>query len=137
VLLHCTIWVHFKRNYNLFDQVLINVVTFVFFSLYELGRAHVIFELIVITSYCKLDPSWPIFDHMNGSLFDEFTNYRLNISKYLLFKTTIIRVKNNKQTKTWPLHRYHFHCCFELVFKLNISDKLSAFTKQLIFVCKI
>jgi hypothetical protein len=64
----------FKRNYNLFDQVLINVVTFVFFSLYELGRVHVIFELIVITSYGKLDPSWSIFDHMNGSLFDEFTN---------------------------------------------------------------
>ena len=29
-----TIWVHFKRNYNLFDQVLINVITFVLFSLY-------------------------------------------------------------------------------------------------------
>jgi hypothetical protein len=28
-----TIWVHFKRNYNLFDQVLINI-TFVSFSLY-------------------------------------------------------------------------------------------------------
>ena len=44
------------------------------FHLYELGHAHVIFESIVITSYCKLDPSLPIFDHMNGSLFDEFTN---------------------------------------------------------------
>ena len=29
---------------------------------------------IVITPYCKLDSSLPIFDHMNGSLFDEFTN---------------------------------------------------------------
>jgi hypothetical protein len=29
-----TIWVHFKRNYNLFDQVLIKVITFVLFSLY-------------------------------------------------------------------------------------------------------
>jgi hypothetical protein len=29
-----TIWVHFKRNYNLFDHVLINVITFVLFSLY-------------------------------------------------------------------------------------------------------
>ena len=29
-----TIWVHFNRNYNLFDQVLINVITFVLFSLY-------------------------------------------------------------------------------------------------------
>jgi hypothetical protein len=29
-----TIWVHFKRNYNLFDQVLLNVITFVLFSLY-------------------------------------------------------------------------------------------------------
>ena len=29
-----TIWVHFKRNYNLFDQVLINVITFVLFSHY-------------------------------------------------------------------------------------------------------
>jgi hypothetical protein len=48
------------------DQVLINVVTFVLFSLYELGHAYVIFESIVITSYCKLDPSLPIFDHMNG-----------------------------------------------------------------------
>jgi hypothetical protein len=28
------IWVHFKRNYNLFDQVLINIITFVLFSLY-------------------------------------------------------------------------------------------------------
>ena len=36
-ILYCsivTIWVHFKRNYNLFDQVLINVITFVLFSLY-------------------------------------------------------------------------------------------------------
>jgi hypothetical protein len=46
-----------KRNYNLFDQVLMNVIT--------------LFESIVITSYFKLDPSLPIFDHMNGSLFDE------------------------------------------------------------------
>jgi hypothetical protein len=30
-----------------------------------------LFESIVITSYFKLDPSLPIFDHMNGSLFDE------------------------------------------------------------------
>ena len=59
-----TIWVHFKRNYNLFDQVLINVITFVLFSFS-------LFESIVITSYFKLDPSLPIFDHMNGSLFDE------------------------------------------------------------------
>jgi hypothetical protein len=29
-----TIWVHFKRNHNLFDQVLINVITFVLFYLY-------------------------------------------------------------------------------------------------------
>ena len=29
-----TIWVHFKRNNNLFDQVLINVITVVLFSLY-------------------------------------------------------------------------------------------------------
>ena len=69
-----SLWVHFKRNYNLFDQILINVVTFVFFSLYELGHAQVIFESIVITFYCKLDQSLPIFDHMNGSLFDEFTD---------------------------------------------------------------
>jgi hypothetical protein len=36
-ILYCsiaTIWVHFKRNYNLSDQVLINVITFVLFSLY-------------------------------------------------------------------------------------------------------
>ena len=36
-ILYCsvvTILVHFKRNYNLFDQVLINVITFVLFSLY-------------------------------------------------------------------------------------------------------
>jgi hypothetical protein len=33
-----------------------------------------LFESIVITSYYKLDPSLPIFDHMNGSLFDEFTD---------------------------------------------------------------
>jgi hypothetical protein len=36
-ILYCsigTIWVHFKRNYNLFDRVLINVITFVLFSLY-------------------------------------------------------------------------------------------------------
>jgi hypothetical protein len=26
---------------------------------------------MVIASYFKLDPSLPIFDHMNGSLFDE------------------------------------------------------------------
>ena len=39
-ILYCsivTIWVHFKRNYNLFDQVLINVITFVLFSLYLNG----------------------------------------------------------------------------------------------------
>ena len=29
-----SLWVHFKRNYNLFDQVLINIITFVLFSLY-------------------------------------------------------------------------------------------------------
>jgi hypothetical protein len=29
-----TICVHFKRNYNLFNRVLINVITFVLFSLY-------------------------------------------------------------------------------------------------------
>jgi len=34
-----TIWVHFKRNYNLFDKVLINVITLVLSSLYELGHA--------------------------------------------------------------------------------------------------
>jgi hypothetical protein len=33
-----------------------------------------LFKSIVITSYYKLDPSLPIFDHMNGSLFDEFTD---------------------------------------------------------------
>ena len=36
-ILYCsivTIWVHFKRNYNLFDQILTNVITFVLFSLY-------------------------------------------------------------------------------------------------------
>ena len=34
-----------------------------------------LFESIVITSYYKLDPlSLPIFDHINGSLFDEFTD---------------------------------------------------------------
>jgi hypothetical protein len=35
-ILYCsiaTIWIHFKRNYNLSDQVLINVITFVLFSL--------------------------------------------------------------------------------------------------------
>ena len=39
-IIHCsigTIWVHFKRNYNLFNQVLINVITFVLFSLYLNG----------------------------------------------------------------------------------------------------
>ena len=41
-----------------------------------------------------LDSSLSIFDHMNGSLFDEFTDYRLNISTYLLFKTIIIRIKD-------------------------------------------
>jgi hypothetical protein len=61
-------------NITSFIQHFINVVIFVLFSLYELGHAHVIFESIVITSYCKLDSSLPIFDHMNGSLFDEFTN---------------------------------------------------------------
>ena len=63
---------------------------------------HVIFESIVITSYYKLDPSLSIFDHMNGSLFDEFTDYRLNISTYLLLKTTIIRMKNDKQKSSAP-----------------------------------
>ena len=29
------------------------------------------YESIVITSYFKLDPSLPIFDYMNGSLFDK------------------------------------------------------------------
>jgi hypothetical protein len=58
-----TIWVHFKRNYNLFDRVLINVITFDFFFFF--------IWMIVITSYFKLDPSFPIFDHMNSSLFDE------------------------------------------------------------------
>jgi hypothetical protein len=36
-ILYCsiaTIWVHFKWNYNLFYQVLINVITVVLFSLY-------------------------------------------------------------------------------------------------------
>ena len=37
-------------------------------------ETHVIFESIVITFYYKLDPSLPIFDRMNGSLFDEFTD---------------------------------------------------------------
>jgi hypothetical protein len=32
---------------------------------------------------------------------------------------------------------YYFHCRFELVFKLNISDKLPAFTKHIIFAYKI
>ena len=39
-ILYCSIdaiWVHFKRNYNLFDQVLINVITFALFSLYLNG----------------------------------------------------------------------------------------------------
>ena len=38
-----TIWVHFKRNYNLFDQVLINVITFVLFSLYLNHRNYFLF----------------------------------------------------------------------------------------------
>jgi hypothetical protein len=35
-IIHCsigTIWVHFKRNYNLFNQVLINVIFFFLFIL--------------------------------------------------------------------------------------------------------
>ena len=35
------------------------------------------------------------------------------------------------------LKKNHFHCRFELVFKLNITYKLPAFTKQLIFACKV
>jgi hypothetical protein len=38
-----TIWIHFKRNYNLFDQVLINVNTFVLFSLYLNDRNYFLF----------------------------------------------------------------------------------------------
>jgi hypothetical protein len=44
-------------------------------------------------------------------------------------------VKNEKK-KNQLLHPYHCHCRFELVFKLNISDKLPAFTKQLFSLAK-
>ena len=57
----CQYWVHFKRNYNLFDQLMLLLLyCFLFMSL----DTPVIFESIVITSYYKLDPSLPIFDHM-------------------------------------------------------------------------
>ena len=62
-IIHCsigTIWVHFKRNYNFFDQVLINVITFcIVFSL---------FESIVITSLtqaCLSLITWTVHYMMN------------------------------------------------------------------------
>ena len=92
----------------------------------------------VITSYFKLDPRLPIFwSYQPFIIWWINTDERLNISTctYLLFKTTTIHVKNDKKNQL--LHPYHFHCRFELVFKLNIIDKLPAFTKQLIFACNM
>ena len=53
-----TIWVHFKRNYNLFNQVLINVITFVLFSLY-------LNPILSLTQACLSLITWTVHYLMN------------------------------------------------------------------------
>jgi hypothetical protein len=65
-ILYCsifTIWVHFKRNYNLFDQVLITVITFVLFSLY-LNRSWLL-PITSLTQACLSLNTWMVHYLMN------------------------------------------------------------------------
>ena len=58
-----TIWVHFKRYYNLFDLVLINVVTFVLFSLYLNGSK--LLPILSLTQACLSLITWTVHYLMN------------------------------------------------------------------------